>query len=394
MAGLYLHIPFCARRCTYCDFYFVAGDKAPAGFVEAALVEIDALGAQFGAAEPVETIYVGGGTPSRLPVSDLARLLDRLRTRFRADVLAELTVEVNPDDATPEYLRGLRGLGVTRLSVGIQSFFDDDLAWMNRAHDAAAARRVVDDVRAAGFESFSIDLIFGLPHQAFETWAANLERAVALDVPHISAYALTVEPKTALGRAVAASRETVPDDEVTAERFRWTMAYLRGHGYEHYEISSYARPGQRAVHNSRYWTHANYLGIGPSAHSFWWPRGLGRSPVGRGARRWHTVPHLGRYEAIARTGASVREDETALTLTDLANEYVLLRLRTSDGLDLGHLEEAYGADLVTERVDEIAWLEAEGLTTLRGGVLRLTDEGKLVADAITERLMLEAPPRG
>lgn len=388
MAGLYLHVPFCARRCTYCDFYFVAGRKAPAGFVAAALVEIDALAAQHAAQEPLETLYVGGGTPSRLPLADLGLLLDRVRTRFRADALAELTVEVNPDDATPEYLRGLRGMGVDRLSIGIQSFFDEDLAWMNRAHDAAAAHRVVDAARAAGFERFSIDLIFGLPHQPVERWTANVARALELDVPHISAYALTVEAKTAFGKAVLTGREPMPDDEATAYLFRWTMDRLRGAGYEHYEISSYARPGQRAVHNSRYWTHANYLGVGPSAHSFWRPKRIG----GGLARRWKNVSSLARYEDLARTGQPIREDETALSLTDLANEYVLLRLRTSDGLDLDRLEGVYGADLLAEHVDELAWLESQGLTSLRSGVLRLTDEGKLVADAVTTRLLFDPPP--
>lgn len=387
MAGLYLHVPFCARRCTYCDFYFVAGRKSPAGFVAAACVEIERLAARYAAQERIETIYLGGGTPSRLPLDDVAVLLDRLRTSFRADRLDELTVEVNPDDATPEYLRGLRGLGVDRLSIGIQSFFDEDLQWMNRAHDAAAAHRVVDAARAAGFERFSIDLIFGLPHQPMERWTANVARALELDVPHVSAYALTVETKTAFGKAVRIGREPPPDEETTAYQFRWTMDRLRAAGYEHYEISSYAKPGDRAVHNSRYWTHANYLGLGPGAHSFWKPRRLG----GGVARRWKNAASLARYEDLARTGQSVREDETVLTPTDLANEYVMLRLRTSDGLDLEHLEDAYGADLISERVDEIAWLESEGLTSLRGGTLRLTDEGKLVADAVTTRLLLDEP---
>ena len=368
MAGLYLHVPFCARRCTYCDFYFVAGRKAPAGFVAAALVEIDRLADAYAAQERLDTLYVGGGTPSRLPLADLGALFARIRTRFRADALDELTVEVNPDDATPEYLRGLRSLGADRLSIGVQSFFDEDLRWMNRAHDADAAHRVVDAARAAGFDRFSVDLIFGLPHQPAERWTANVARAVELDVPHVSAYALTVEPKTAFGKAVLTGREAAPDDEATAYLFRWTMDRLRAAGYEHYEISSYARPGQRAVHNSRYWTHANYLGVGPGAHSFWRPRRLG----GGVARRWQNAASLSRYEGLARTGQPVREDETVLTPTDLANEYVMLRLRTADGLDLGHLEDAYGADLVSEHVDDLAWLESEGLTSLRGGVLRLS----------------------
>jgi oxygen-independent coproporphyrinogen III oxidase len=390
LAGLYLHVPFCAQRCTYCDFYFVAGERATAGFVQAARVEIEALGTRYGAREAVETIYFGGGTPSRLPLDGVFALLDAVRRHFRADAPEEVTFELNPDDATPEYLRGLRTLGIDRLSIGVQSFFDADLRWMRRAHTAEQAAAVVAMAREAGFDNLSLDLIFGLPEQPEEYWAANLERAVGLEVEHLATYGLTVEDRTALGKAVAAGRTVPLDDEAMAARYRFTMDYLRGRGYEHYEISAFAKPGRRAVHNARYWTHANYLGVGPSAHSFWWDRRLG----GAGAQRWSNVRSLARYEALLGQGRAPLDEQHGLSLDALANEYLLLRLRTADGLDLDALEARYGVDLLAEHVDEIAALEADGLVRLRGSTLRLTDDGKLVADAVTERLVLDETHRG
>ncbi|HYE57947.1 MAG TPA: radical SAM family heme chaperone HemW [Rhodothermales bacterium] len=390
MAGLYVHVPFCAQRCTYCDFYFVAGEKATAGFVQAALVEIEALGQRYGAREPIGTIYFGGGTPSRLPVESVFALLDAVRRHFRAGALDEVTFELNPDDATPEYLRSLRALGIDRLSIGVQSFFDEDLRWMRRVHTADQADTVVAMAREAGFDNLSLDLIFGLPDQPEEYWAANLERAVRLGAEHLSTYGLTIEERTALGKAVASGRVVPADDETMAVRYRFTMDYLRAHGYEHYEISAFAKPGRRAVHNARYWTHANYLGVGPSAHSFWWDRRLG----GAGARRWSNVRSLARYEALIGQGRAPLDEQQQLSLDTLANEFLMLRLRTSDGLDLDTLEGRYGVDLLAERVDEIAALEAAGLARLRGTTLRLTDEGKLVADAVTERLVLDETHRG
>ena len=398
MAGLYVHVPFCRQRCTYCDFYFVTTGKAadgtprksPAGFTRAVLAEIAHYAETHGARGPFDTIYVGGGTPSLLPLDDVFAVLDALRTGFRVDAPKEVTFEVNPDDATPEYLRGLRAMGVDRLSLGVQSFFDADLRWMNRAHDARQAEASVEAIRAAGFANFSVDLIFGGPDQPEEYWAANLQKAADLGVPHLSTYMLTVEEGTPLGKNVARGlARPAPDDEV-ADRFRFTMDYLRGRGYEHYEISSFALPGARAVHNHRYWDHADYLGFGPSAHSFWWDRRLG----GRGAERWSNLRSLARYEALLGARTLPVDERQKLSLDALANEHVMLRLRTADGLDLDRLTERYGADLVDEKVDDLAALETEGLVTLRAGRLRLTDAGKLLADAVTERLLFDETHRG
>ncbi len=389
MATLYLHIPFCAQRCVYCDFFFVTTQKSPAPFVEALKAEIADYGATYGPLEKVETIYFGGGTPSRLPLDDVHAILETVRGTFQTGGAREVTFEVNPDDCTRDYLRGLKALGINRLSVGVQSFFDSDLRWMNRAHTAIQAETALEHVHAVGFDSFSIDLIFGLPEQPEEYWYANVQKAVRLGAPHLSTYGLTVEEKTVLGKNVARGLVTPTPDETMADRYRFTMDFLRGQGFEHYEISSFARPGHRALHNSLYWTHANYLGLGPSAHAFWWKGGP--EP---GAHRWANVRHLERYNALVRAGQRPIEEKQRLSLDALANEYVLLRLRTSDGLDLDLLDARYSADLLDEKADEIGWMEEEGLVRLEGRVLRLTDEGRLVADAVTEKLLFSELYRG
>ena len=380
MAGLYLHIPFCAQRCTYCDFYFVTTAKSYTPFVQALLAEITHYGHTHGRREPVDTIYFGGGTPSLLPADDLGRILDALHANFDTANLRETTLELNPGDVTEADLRDLRTLGIDRLSIGIQSFFEPDLRWMNRSHSAEEAEAIIPMAQAAGFENFTVDLIFGLPDQPFEYWGANLEKAVRLGVPHLSTYSLTVEPRTVLAKQVALGKVHAPDEDVQAERYRFTMDYLRSRGYEHYEVSSFAMPGFRAVHNSAYWTHANYIGFGPSAHSLWWK-------TGSIAERWANVRNLRQYEALLAQRELPLDGRELLGLDELADEYVLLRLRTADGLDLHTLEFRYGVDLLDEKADEIAALEADGLLRVADGAVRLTDEGFLLCDSITARLL-------
>lgn len=381
LAGLYLHIPFCTQRCIYCDFYFVTTNRDYAPFVNAMLVEIEAYGREYGAREPLETLYLGGGTPSLLPVDEVARLMEGVARHFDLSEVEEVTFEVNPENATLDYLTGLHSLGVTRLSLGVQSFFDEDLRFMNRVHGAAEAERAIDTIRRVGFETFSVDLIFGLPDQPAEHWMANLEKAARMEAPHLSTYGLTIEERTPLANQVARGLVEPASEEATRERFLDTMDYLRHHGYEHYEVSSFAQPGARSRHNQLYWRHGNYLGLGPSAHSFWRQT---RSLAGR----WSNVRNLRRYQALLDQGQRPLEWEETLGADDLADEYVLLRLRLlDDGLDLDVLDEQYGVDLLVEKVDELAELEAAGLVQLRNGVVRLTDEGVLVCDAVTAKLI-------
>jgi oxygen-independent coproporphyrinogen-3 oxidase len=384
MAGLYFHIPFCSQRCRYCDFYFVTTRSDHGPFVQALQTEIAHYAQEYAASEPVETIYFGGGTPSLLSLDDLHRILASIHDAFDTGTVCETTLELNPEDADPSYLRGLRDLGIDRLSIGIQSFFQDDLTWMNRSHTADEAAAIVPMVREAGFERFTVDLIFGLPEQPAERWAANLERAAALEVPHLSTYGLTIEEKTVLGKEVRRGLVTPAEDEAMAERYQFTMDYLREHGYEHYEISSFARPDQRALHNQRYWEHANYLGFGPSAHSFWW-KSL-PSPL---AVRWSNVRNLKHYEALLRQHQVPLDHREPLSYDLLADEYIMLRLRTAEGIDLDALDERYGADLLVEKMDALADLEGRGFITLRNSRVRLTDQGKHVSDAVTAQLLLD-----
>ena len=380
MAGLYLHIPFCTQRCIYCDFYFVTTSRDFGSFVRALETEIEAYGSEYGNREPIETIYFGGGTPSLLAVEDVARLMQAMHRHFDCSAVEEVTFEVNPENATLDYLHGLRGIGVTRLSLGVQSFFDEDLRFMTRVHGAAEAERAIDTIRRVGFDSFSIDLIFGVPEQPAEHWMANLEKAARLNVPHLSTYGLTVEERTVLANQVERGLVKPMPDEAMRERFLDTMDFLRHHGYEHYEVSSFAQPGAESRHNSLYWRHGNYLGFGPSAHSFWRQT---RSFAGR----WANVRNLKRYEALLRQHERPLEMQDRLGADELADEYLLLRLRTDAGLDLDTYETDYGVDLLTEKIDVLADLEAAGLVEVRNGLVRLTDDGVLVCDAVTARLL-------
>ncbi len=380
MAGLYIHIPFCSQRCTYCDFYFVTTQKTHAGFVEALCREIEIRGAVYGKLEPIETIYFGGGTPSQLAIPDLERIIEAINTHFDASNVLETTFEINPEDASSDYLRGLKNIGIDRLSIGIQSFFDDDLMFMNRVHDSAQAKRVIGDVRKEGFDNFSIDLIFGVPGQPSEYWSANLDIAQSFEVPHISTYNLTVEESTPLANQVERGLVIPVDDEESMNQFAFTMDYLTSRGYDHYEISSFARPGFKAVHNHRYWSHENYIGCGPSAHSFWWN--------GLPAERWSNVRNIKRYEALLLQYVAPVEDKELLSLDMLADEHIMLKLRTQDGLSLNELEEKYGVDLLTERVQDLADLEEGGLIyPIRNQLVRLTDLGKTLCDTVTAKLL-------
>ncbi|MFN3596210.1 MAG: radical SAM family heme chaperone HemW [Rubricoccaceae bacterium] len=384
MAGLYVHVPFCTQRCVYCDFYFVTSARARPAFAPALEGEIAHYGRAYGGREPIETIYLGGGTPSLLPLGDVARILEAMHAHFDTAAVAEVTLEANPEEIAGEagraYARGLRALGVTRLSLGVQSFFADDLRFMHRAHDAAAAE---DAVAAAAetFESFSVDLIFGLPEQPFEYWAANLEKALRLGAPHVSAYSLTVEDGTVLARRVRDGLVVPEGDETMRARYLFTAEYLAGRGLRHYEVSSFARPGHESRHNTGYWTHCNYLGFGPSAHSFW------RETRSR-AWRWHNVAHLGRWQGLLAAGELPLERREALGPEALADEAVLLGLRRLDaGLDLDMLARDYGVDLLAERAPVLAALERAGLIhPVDGRTVRLTTEGAAVADAVALRL--------
>ncbi|MBL7976950.1 MAG: radical SAM family heme chaperone HemW [Bacteroidetes Order II. Incertae sedis bacterium] len=384
MATLYYHVPFCARRCIYCDFYFVTTNRLFEPFADALILEIEHQGRKYGKKEPINTLYFGGGTPSLMPLAQLVRILEATAQWFDLSAVSETTIEVNPDDLNLPYLQGLRDIGFDRLSIGIQSFHEADLQFLGRAHNQKQAYESLYLARKAGFDNFSIDLIYGLPHQSLADWEHNLETATKQEVPHISAYSLTVEAGTVLNKKVEKGQVIPTDEGDMGNLFGFTAGYLTRMKYEHYEISNYARPGFRSQHNQRYWTHENYIGFGPSAHSFWWDH-----PPSAYIHRWANVRNLQQYQnQLLQKYALPIAEHDRLTAQEVINEYVMLRLRTDDGLDLSHLEQHYGYDLLMEKLDEIAWLEAESfIYPVKKHRLRLTLKGKLVCDALTQRLL-------
>ena len=384
LAGLYVHVPFCTQRCVYCDFYFTTTRIAEGPYVRAVEAEAARLGLEFRERAPLATLYLGGGTPSLLSPDALARTLQAAHDHFDTSGLVEVTVEANPEDlAGPEgaaWLRAAKSFGVTRLSLGVQSFFDEDLAFMNRAHDAVQAEAGTE-AAVATFGDVSVDLIFGVPDQPFEHWGANLQKAVRLGATHVSTYSLTVEDRTPLRKLVDLGRVVPEGDEALRERYLFTHDYLEAHGFEHYEVSSFARPGRRSRHNEGYWTHQTVVGIGPSAHSFW------RETRSRGWR-WADVAHLGRWQGLVLAGESPVDWREPVGPDELADEAVLLGLRRLvDGLDLDRLERDYGVDLLTDKRAELAALEGAGLLDVDGRRVRLTIEGAAVADAVALRLV-------
>ena len=379
MAGLYIHVPFCKQRCVYCDFYFVTGKRDHDAYVAALCAELKRA-AQLALRTPLCTIYLGGGTPSRLAARSVAQILDLAHDAFDTAGVEETTIELNPEDTTAPYLKALAALGINRVSLGIQSFFDDELQFMNRSHDARAATRALTLVADSDLRSFSVDLIFGLPHQPHGRWAASLDRLAAFDPPHVSTYSLTVEERTPLHRMIRRKDILPAANQTVAAQYQTAMDTLRERGLEHYEISSFARPGHRALHNSRYWTHSDYLGIGPSAHSFQWD---GRA----GGVRWSNVRSLSKYLARLRNGERPEDFRESLSLADLGRERIMLGLRTADGVSLRLLQDTYGVDLMASGRPAVTALTRAGLLLRRGDSLHLTDRGKHVCDSVVQRLV-------
>ncbi len=358
-AGLYVHIPFCLTRCGYCDFNAYAGLGHLAGrYVGALVAEADMTKGDW-ADQTFGSIFFGGGTPTTLPASMLDRLLTALRRTFRIEPGAELTCEANPDTVDEAYLRALRDAGVTRLSIGVQSFDPSALQALERQHRAEAAKGAFDAARRAGFDDINLDLIYGADGESLESWEATLAEAVALCPEHLSCYALTVEPATPLGRKVAAGLVPPPDSDTQSQMYDAACRRLREAGYEHYEISNWALPGRGSRHNLGYWHGRPYLGLGAGAHSH------------RGPRRWWNVRPPTQYmdAVLSRQGAVGGEE--ILSDDDRALERLLLGLRVSEGVPAEWVEMARAEAFV-----------AEGLATTESGRLALTDRGMFLANEV------------
>jgi oxygen-independent coproporphyrinogen-3 oxidase len=376
MSGLYIHIPFCKQACSYCDFYFLTRQQLKEPFVDALVKEIESSRKKPYASEPVQTIYIGGGTPSLLTRNQLSRIFDAIHSVFRVQA-EEVTMEMNPDDVTVHYLSMLQDMGINRASMGIQSFQPSILEFMHRAHTRGEALRALEAIHKAGFKSYTADLIYGNPGQSEEMLEQDIRQLLEFDPPHISAYSLTIEPQTRLGKQVDLGRITPPDDEEVSVHFDLVSELLGDAGLEQYEVSNFAIPGKEAIHNSNYWRHENYIGFGPSAHSFHWGD--------TGAARWKNRPDLKAY--LEMNFSSVREDYEELDMITLAEERLMLGLRTKWGVDLKLLEKRYSYQLNEQ---QLLWIENQseiGNLMLSDGCLKLTNQGLRIADLLTIDLL-------
>lgn len=359
---VYVHVPFCGRRCSYCDFAIAVRRVVPVDdFVDTLAREIDI---RFGdTRQDVETVYLGGGTPSRLGYDGVRRVLDVIRSRFQPVPDAEVTIEANPEDVSLDEATQWRAAGITRVSLGVQSFNDDVLRWMHRTHDAGQALRAASVLSEAGFADWSLDLIFALPPDVDRSWSDDLRRAIALEPPHISCYGLTVEPHTALQRWRERGQVRDADEERYEAEFLEADRTLTAAGFEHYEVSNYARPGRKAGHNSAYWRRVPYDGIGPSAHSF-----------DGSTRRWNSREYAAWRERIL-SGLDPVEGTEALGAGEVAIEEAYLALRCSAGLPVG---PANAGDF--ERWRDRGW------AAVVDGVGRLTPTGWLRLDSLVADL--------
>ena len=386
MAGIYIHIPFCKQACNYCNFHFSTSLKFKDELITALVKEIQ-LTPTFSAnstsvpilnipeeeREIIDTIYFGGGTPSILDITDLQLLFISLHTRFDFKASIEITLEANPDDITPAKLSLWKEAGINRLSVGIQSFIEEELVWMNRAHTATESLQCIDEIKQAGYTNFSVDLIYGSPLLSNEDWKRNIDLVIEKKIPHISCYALTVEPKTVLDKMISQHKKAPIDTEKQAVQFLLLMDRMQQAGYEHYEISNFAKPGSRSKHNSSYWQGQKYYGFGPSAHSFDGIR-----------RRWNISNNALYIQSLKNN--TIPFEEEVLTPTQQLNEYIMTSLRTLKGLSLSIVEKKFGEKISSALLSASEKWRAGGKLLFIEESIVLTKEGKLFADGIAADL--------
>ncbi|MCX2482293.1 radical SAM family heme chaperone HemW [Pedobacter sp. MR2016-24] len=373
MAGIYIHIPFCKQACTYCDFHFSTSLKYVDEMTDAICKEIILKKNRI--TEQVGSIYLGGGTPSVLPKASLDKIFNTLTTHFSIAADAEITIETNPDDLDAKKIAELRQLPVNRFSIGVQSFFNEDLVWMNRAHNATEAETCIKRSQDAGFENLSIDLIYGYPLLTDEKWQQNINKAISLATPHISAYSLTVEPRTALAAAIKKGKQIPVNDEQSAAQFIYLIDQLGRAGFDHYEISNFSLPGSHAIHNTNYWRGVPYLGIGPSAHGF-------NSNI-----RYLNIANNAKYlQQLALNQLAETTEE--LNIYDRFNEYVMTSLRTMWGTDLHKIANDFGKVFISDTMKNIKPFIQRGWLNNENDKLILTQEGKLFADYIASELFM------
>jgi oxygen-independent coproporphyrinogen-3 oxidase len=374
MAGIYIHIPFCKKLCHYCDFYHTISTNDIPAYLKAVLLEAG-LRSDYLSEEKINTIYLGGGTPSVLSIKELENILKGLFSLYNVDKEAEITIELNPDDIDPDYLNGLKSLAINRLSIGIQSWRDTDLQLMNRRHNAMQAEKALIDAGKAGFTNISIDLIYGLPGMNNDIWAANLEKTFSFNIKHLSAYHLTVEPGTVFGKMKEKGSIKETDENESTNEFSLLIEKASAAGFVQYEISNFARHGFMSVHNTNYWKQVNYLGLGPSAHSF------------NGYSRQWNISNVARYIKALNDGTIFYEMEE-LDTRKRFNEYIMTSLRTMWGIDLDYIERKFEKEGYDFVINISGKFREYGMMKLDKNTLVLTDQGKMISDNIITDFMM------
>jgi oxygen-independent coproporphyrinogen-3 oxidase len=366
MAGIYIHIPFCKQKCTYCDFHFSTSFEHYRKDMIATIGKEIQLRKNELEDSTIASIYFGGGTPSLLTNVELSYLLLQVAQNYSIDADAEITLEANPDDCSTVQLSMWKNAGINRLSIGLQSFKTSDLKWMNRAHSVEEALTCVQRAKSIGFEAISVDLIYGLPDLTLEEWKHHIDEVIAMDVQHISAYCLTVEEKTALNKMVNEKKILPAGEDAQSEQFLELSHRLKKDGFLHYEISNFGKPGHEAVHNSNYWKGISYVGVGPSAHSF-----------NGNKRRWN-VSNNTKY--LQQFDSNAYYEEELLTFKDQWNEIIMTGLRTTSGVKIEQLTALFPLDEAFHQT--LIAFKDDGMIELSKNLLRLTDKGRLQADFI------------
>lgn len=372
MAAIYFHVPFCKQACHYCNFHFSTSLKHKNSLLDAMLSELKLRKAELSNSEEIKSIYFGGGTPSLLTSAEVKGLINEVKRNFNVAADAEITLEMNPDDDRPEYLEELKAVGVNRLSIGIQSFHEEELKLMNRAHNAREAFDVLERIQRI-YDNFSLDLIFGLPNSTPESWQKNVAFALDFNPTHISSYLLTVEPKTVLNHQIDNKQIEVLGEEEVLKQFNFLVDRLQAEGYDHYELSSFGKPGFRSVNNTAYWSEKPYLGIGPSAHSF------------NGETRSWNISNNAQYLKGISTQKPFIEREK-LSVADRYNEYIMIGLRMQNGISLDYIEHNFGSDYKALLIKGVQSQIASQLLYWDGNLLKVSRNAMMLVDGLASDL--------
>ncbi len=376
VSGIYIHIPFCKKACFYCDFHFSVSFNNKADIIAAILLEISRRRDFFGSEEVIDTIYFGGGTPSVLTMQEIDEILGSVYETFNVSKNAEITFECNPDDLSLDYLKTLKLVGINRLSIGLQSFNEEHLVWMNRSHTAMQSLQCVHDAASVGFKDITIDLIYGVPQLQDDEWRATVKKALALPINHLSAYSLTLEENTPYKKLVQQKKYKQPDEDQSSSHYEILIDEINAAKWEHYEVSNFCKEGNYSKHNTAYWQQKKYLGIGPSAHSF-----------NLENRSWNVSSNKEYLQLIADNKKTFETEE--LDKIDRLNETLLTGLRAKWGVNLADIKGFYAYDIEELFAEELAYWQSTHWAKLDGDILRLTDKGLLFADYIASELFCD-----